>query len=133
MPIPWLTVLQSVPWAEVLANAPKVAEGAKKLWGSLRGQASAPEATPARPDARPQDKADELARLQTRVATIEAVMAELHEQMTASAELIKALAEQNTQLIKHAELSRRRIFWLSLACAVAGLMAVVSLAVALSR
>ena len=133
MPIPWLTVLQSVPWTDVLANAPKVAEGAKKLWGSLRGRASAPEATPARADARPQDKADELARLQARIAAIEAATAELHEQMTASAELIKALAEQNTQLIQRAELSRRRIFWLSLACALTGLMAVVSLAVALSR
>lgn len=133
MPIPWLTVLQSVPWADLIANAPKVADGAKKLWGSLRKRASAPEVTPARAEARPQDKADEIARLQTRLAAIEAVTAELQEQMAASAELIKALAEQNTQLIRHAELSRRWAFGLSVGCAVFGLMSVISLAFALSR
>ena len=35
MPIPWLTVLQSVPWSDVISNAPKVAGGAKKLWDSV--------------------------------------------------------------------------------------------------
>ena len=31
MAIPWLTVLQAVPWGDVIRNAPKVADGAKKL------------------------------------------------------------------------------------------------------
>jgi hypothetical protein len=32
MAIGWLSVLQLVPWGEVISNAPKVAESAKKLW-----------------------------------------------------------------------------------------------------
>ena len=31
MAIAWLTVLKMVPWGEVINNAPKVADGAKKL------------------------------------------------------------------------------------------------------
>ena len=32
MAIPWLTLLKVVPWSDVIANAPKVADGARKLW-----------------------------------------------------------------------------------------------------
>ena len=35
MAIGWLTILQSVPWTEVIKNAPKVAEGARKLWSAV--------------------------------------------------------------------------------------------------
>lgn len=31
----WLTVLKMVPWGDVIENAPKVAQGAKKLWSSV--------------------------------------------------------------------------------------------------
>ena len=34
MGISWMTVLAAVPWTEVIKNAPKVAEGARKLWSS---------------------------------------------------------------------------------------------------
>jgi hypothetical protein len=35
MAIPWLSVIKLVPWGEVISNAPKVAEGAKKLWSAV--------------------------------------------------------------------------------------------------
>ena len=41
MAIGWWTVLQSVPWAEVVSNAPKVAAGAKKLWNAVGRKPSA--------------------------------------------------------------------------------------------
>jgi len=40
MAIGWLTVLSHVPWTEVINNAPKVAEGAKKLWKSVSGKSA---------------------------------------------------------------------------------------------
>ena len=40
MPIPWLVVLQSVPWSEIIKNASKVAEGAKKLWSSVSNKSA---------------------------------------------------------------------------------------------
>lgn len=119
MAIPWLTVLQIVPWREVVNNAPKVAEGAKKLWSSIGRQPpiAVAEAPDMRATAGPDPHAT--AQLQTRLAAVEAALDDLHAQMLASSELIKALAEQNTQLVKRIEANRIRVFWL------AGLMIVI--------
>lgn len=103
MPISWMAVLQGVPWGEVIANAPKVAEAAKKLWTGVSGR---PGKTGDAESALPGDGANSPA---ARVATLEATVADLHAQMLASSELIQALAEQNTQLIARVELSRRRM------------------------
>ena len=47
MAIGWLTILKSVPWTEVIKNAPKVAEGARKLWNAVGRQRAAGEVTTA--------------------------------------------------------------------------------------
>ncbi|MFY9477441.1 MAG: hypothetical protein WAQ08_07230 [Aquabacterium sp.] len=118
MAISWLTVLQAVPWSDVIRNAPKVAEGASKLWDTVGRKVTskpAPASTSTQAPASP---------LETRVATLEATMADLHAQMMASSQLIKELAEQNTQLIRRAEINRVRTLWL------AGVVAVLGVAVA---
>ena len=45
MAIPWLSVLKMVPWSEVISNAPKVAEGAKKLWTAVSRKSHSAEST----------------------------------------------------------------------------------------
>lgn len=62
-----------------------------------------------------------------RLAQLEKTTAELHEQMVTSTALIKELAEQNTQLIKHIETNRVRTFWLAVLVTVVTLVALVSL------
>jgi uncharacterized coiled-coil protein SlyX len=118
MAIPWLVLLQSVPWTEVIKNAPKVADGARKLWGSI-GRRPANAAHDVSDDVSDDDSAlspdARLTRLQTRLAALEATTAALHEQMRASSEIIKALAEQNAQLVERIETNRRRVVWLSVA------------------
>jgi hypothetical protein len=106
MAISWLTVLQAVPWSDVIRNAPRVAEGAKKLWstvGRKRGRGSG--AVIAERSSDPD----------LRLAELEAAVTELHAQMQASAELIKELAEQNAQLVRRIESNRRRTIVLALA------------------
>lgn len=117
MAIPWLTVLQSVPWSDVISNAPKVAGGAKKLWDTV---ARKPGATPS--DA-PQG-GPEPASLADRVAALEGQVTELHRQMLASSEVIQALAEQNTQLIQRVEVHRRWVRRLAVALGGVALFAV---------
>ena len=119
MAIGWLTVLKMVPWGDVIDNAPKVAQGAKKLWSAV-GKKAAPDAAPASAPTMPgqgaltgQDAV--VAALQTQVAELQVSTAELHQQMVESSALIKSLAEQNTQLIARIELNRKR-FWLLAAC-----------------
>lgn len=127
MAIGWLTVLQAVPWSDVISNAPKVAEGAKKLWSTVSKKPAT--AAPAATDtgAAPPPPTQALAVLENRVATLEATAAQMHEQLVASSELIKALAEQNAQLVQRIEANRVRVTWLAgvaLLGAVTGLISV---------
>lgn len=109
MAIPWLTVLKTVPWSEVISNAPKVAEGAKKLWKAVAGKPAPAEAARAAPSATP---------LEARLRALEAARAESDRQMLASSELIQALAEQNAQLIRRIEGNRVHVLWLTAAVVV---------------
>ncbi len=131
MAIPWLVVLKAVPWDQVISNAPKVADGAKKLWNSVSGKPPAPPPAVARPDATLSDP-ESVATLQERLAALEISTDALHEQMLASSELIKTLADQNTQLVRRVEEHRVRLAWLSGIAAVFAIVAFISLAVALS-
>lgn len=98
MAISWMTVLAAVPWTEVIKNAPKVADGAKTLWNTVGRKEGKAGAVSAAPSGDPQ----------ARIAALEQSVAELHAQMQASAEIIKALAEQNSSLVQRCELNRRR-------------------------
>ncbi|WP_265948002.1 hypothetical protein [Dechloromonas sp. A34] len=121
MSIPWLTVLQSVPWSDVISNAPKVADGAKKLWNTIGRKSSAQdiETSPGNPGHSPETQT--LASLHAQIGAIEAAMADLHNQLLASSELIKALAEQNALLIAQAEAMRVRLRWMLAAMVAIGI------------
>lgn len=98
MAISWLTAFKAIPWGDVIAAAPKVAQGAKKLWGAVgrgdAGSAAAPGSLPA--DA------------EGRLRTLEAQIAGLQRENAASSELIKSLAEQNSRLVDAIEILRVR-------------------------
>ena len=129
----WSTLLQLVPWSDVISNAPQIADGAKKLWSTV---ARSPAATGEQADHQPLPSADPklvIAALQSRVDAMEVATTELHEQMRASAELIKTLAEQNTQLVQRIEVNRVRLTQLAVVTALIGLVAVTSLVLPLLR
>lgn len=130
MAISWLTVLQSVPWSEVISNAPKVADGAKKLWSTVSKKAAPPFApeTSVQPSLSPEAQA--IGALEERVFRAEAAVADLHGQMLASSELIKALAEQNAQLIRRIENHRVRVKWLTVAVAIVAAISISALGLA---
>lgn len=128
MPIGWLTVLQSVPWSEVIKNAPKVAEGAKKLWNAVAKNSPPQEASDPTAHAGAVQKTSSMSALESRVIALEASVSDLHGQMLASSELIQALADQNAQLIRRIETQRVRLLWMVAAVAA---VALVSLTTAL--
>ena len=101
MAAPWSVLFSAIPWSDVIAHAPTVAKGAKKLWQKVgkRPAADAPadvpmEAPGASPDAR-------LAALEARVAEFELRQAD-------SAELLAQLAAQNADLVRAVDELRRR-------------------------
>lgn len=130
MAIGWLAVLQAVPWGQVIDNAPQIVNGAKKLWGSVsRKPASEEMGEP--DDYVPSDPNEETEMLRQRLSSLEKSTAELHEQMVTSTALIKELAEQNAQLIKHIEANRVRTFRLAVLGITASIVAVASLVLVL--
>jgi len=108
MAIGWLSVLKMVPWGDVIESAPKVAQGAKKLWSSVGKKSTADTSTTVAPGV-PDGADPTLASLQTQVTQLQVSVAELHQQMLASSALIGSLAEQNTQLITRVEVNRKRV------------------------
>lgn len=124
MAISLLTVLKMVPWVDVISNAPKVAEGAKKLWNTVGKKP--PEVQGAASPA----QAPTLEGLQAQLTAAESALADLHEQMVASTELINALAEQNAQLVQRVEAHRVRVRWLTVATVLLGVAAATALALA---
>ncbi|WP_394787595.1 hypothetical protein [Rhodoferax sp.] len=111
MALGWFSLLKTVPWSDVIATAPVVAEGAKKLWKTV---AKKPAPTPPAPMPTVLTNGSEaIAQLQSRILALEASSALLTEQMRASTELIQALATQNTELVQRAEANRSRLQWVS--------------------
>jgi hypothetical protein len=108
MALGWLAVLKSVPWTEVVRNAPLVATGAKKLWdtvatkkGVFQPQADMPQEPPT------------LEGLQAQVANLQAMMTESQRRLGDSSALVAELAEQNSQLIARIEALRKCQIWLT--------------------
>lgn len=112
-----ISVLSNIPWGQVVENAPKVAEGAAKLWNAATRKKPDP-SLEANATASGDAAHSDSAVLKKQVVAMEAHILRLEEQMGASAELIKALAEQNTQLVLKIELNSARLFRLATATAV---------------
>jgi len=133
MAIGWLAVLLSVPWSDVVKNAPLVADSAKKLWNAVarKSPRSLNTASDAKTARSPETQA--IAALESRVSELETAAADLQNQMVASSELIKALADQNSQLVKGIEAMRIRVLWLAGAVLVVGMVAAASMLLILMR
>lgn len=120
MAIGWLTALQIIPWSDVINNAPKVVDGAKKLWGAVGRKSS-------RADAQASSAPKTIAGLEAQIVALETSVSDLHNQMLESTELIKSLTEQNAQLVQRIEKNRVHMLWLCAATAAALLAALIGL------
>lgn len=108
-----ITVLSNIPWAQVVDAAPKVAEGAGRLWEAMKtfrkSRAVPPDSARSSTSAQP----TEAERVQAQIAALEGSVQELKDQMLASAAVIKELADQNARLVQRIE--QARIHFLALA------------------
>ena len=127
MAIGWLTVLQSVPWSEVVRNAPKVAAGAKKLWGSVANKDGVDHAADLEEQSLQPPEHLTLGNLQSQIATLQSVAGELQHQLSESTRLITSLAEQNAQLIQRIEAMRKRTVRFGAALILVGVAAAAAL------
>jgi hypothetical protein len=123
----WVTALKLIPWKDVITHAPVVADGARKLWNSVGKKSEEGRRTGGTASPEPGPAALTEGGIEVRVGAMDRDLAELREQMVASSELIKQLAEQNTMLVQRIEANRIRVAWLTAATAVAGIVAVLAL------
>jgi hypothetical protein len=130
MAIGWLTVLQNVPWSDVVRNAPKVAAGAKKLWNNVANKSPAESATET-DDAGLASTPPSLEGLEQQVLALQAVTENLQQRLLESSDLMARLADQNEQLIQGIEALRRRLLWQRAGLLLVGLGAAVAIALAL--
>lgn len=124
MTLPWLAVLKSVPWSDVISNAPVVADAAQKLWKVVSRKA----ATPVRPQPVASQQAG--AATEMRLTALEAEIANLNNEMLETSKLLKELADQNALLIARVEANRKRLRWVMGTAIAAAAVALFSLAVA---
>lgn len=121
----WVTVLQMVPWGEVIKNAPKVADGAVKLWNSVSRKKLGDGTGSAGTDVVLPTDAATVERLEHQLHTTQSAMADLQGQVVQSAEVIKELAGQNAQLVTQIEANRKAVTLLGVALALTILAVVV--------
>lgn len=133
MSISLFSVLKMIPWSTVISNAPEIADGARKLWKAVASKAPGPDTPATNPQAAVSPEMPSLDILQTQLADAEAKIACLHQQMRESAELLKALADQNSQLVKRVAVDRIRVLWLTGFVAVLSLVTMITLTITLTR
>ena len=97
MAIPWFSVLQAVPWGQVIDNAPKVVDGAKRFWSSVSKRAGVNEfdIDAYEMEIGESDDTEAMTALRYRLLATERTLAELQKQMRESSSLITTLADQN--------------------------------------
>lgn len=119
MAIGWLTALKAIPWSDVVAAAPVIVKGAKRLYDAAQAgrtgtaTASAPEAPAGTPE--------------QRLQAVEAEIVALRADQAAAGEVLRSLAEQNVRLVGAVERLRVRtrvLMWTCVGLA-AGLVATI--------
>lgn len=128
MAIPWMVALQAVPWADLLKNAPKIADGAGRIWDSVASRKSNADTTASD---RPSTPALSMTSLAQRIGVAETSIEALNAQMASSLQVTAALAEQNAELVARLY-GLRQVIWILLgACIVFGLVGVSALVMVL--
>ncbi|MBS3916466.1 MAG: hypothetical protein KGZ31_02100 [Sulfuritalea sp.] len=109
MPIGWLTIFKAIPWSDVVAAAPTVVKGARKLVDAVRKRGGEGEAAG---EASVNDAGDPATRLRQMEARIE----QMETRQQSALALMESLAEQQEKLVAAVEVLRLRSRFLLLAC-----------------
>ncbi len=80
----WISAFKAIPWGDLIAAAPVVAQGTRRLWDTVRHR----EAPAAGPD------------LASRIRSLEAQVEELRNELASASGLLATLAEQNARLVE---------------------------------
>jgi hypothetical protein len=134
MAVAWLKVLKAVPWNDVIAAAPQVANGARKLWDTVGRKQGAPGAMGEEAIMPAQAMGDDgVALLAAHIEQQDVAIAQMHNQLREASKLITELADQNAQLIAKMEAARGRLQVVGVIAAAGLVVSFVSLVLVLAR
>ncbi|KAB2968349.1 hypothetical protein [Zoogloea sp.] len=119
MALPWSTLVKAIPWSDVIAKAPDLAQGARKLWQKAAGQSDAGE--------RPAEAGAPLAGTDARFASLDTRLTELATRQQEVTELLAALAAQNAELVSTTDTLRGQLRRLWIAVGLLGVLSAGSL------
>lgn len=134
MAVGWLKVLKAVPWSEVIAAAPQVANGARRLWDTVGRKPAAGGAMPEEAFAPAPGMGDDgVALMAARIEQQDVAIAQMHGQLRDASRLITELADQNAQLIAKMEAARGRLQVVGVIAAAGLVVSFISLVLVLAR
>ncbi len=102
MPINWIAAFKIIPWTDVIAAAPTVARTARDLW---RGMSKA---KPADTGPSPENAGGGTSTPEEELRALRAELTDTRAQLLSMSEVLRALAEQDEQLIAAIEVLRVR-------------------------
>lgn len=123
-----ISVLSNVPWGQVIEAAPKVVDGATRLWNSVAKKKVVEE-----PERSAIESKDPINELKQKIDSLQSSVDQLKNEMQDASALIKSLAEQNTALIHRAELNRQKLQRQTVALSFVSAILVFSVAYLLTR
>lgn len=118
----WLAPFNDIPWSRVLGMAPSLAERARKLWQRQPAQEEA--AAPATEEA--------VSAVEVRLHRIERRVAALQEEAVSSFEVVRAITEQHSDLVRAVDELLARTQTLLRVCVVLALGLVTAIALAVT-
>ena len=129
----WLRVLKSVPWSEVLAAAPQVANSARRLWDTVGRKGVTMPDTEFDETVAHMPLDEGIALIATQVERQDVAIAQLQGQVREASKLIAELADQNAQLVAKLQAARERLTLVGFTAAGAGVLAIIALSLVLAR
>jgi len=129
----WLRVLKSVPWGEVLAAAPQVANSARRLWDTVGRKGVTMPDTEFDETVAHMPLDEGIALIATQVERQDVAIAQLQGQVREASKLIAELADQNAQLVAKLQAARERLTLVGFTAAGAGVLAIIALSLVLAR
>ena len=102
MPINWIAAFKIIPWTDVIAAAPTVARTARDLWRGM-SKAKTADTVPS-----PENAGGGASTPEEELRALRAELTDTRGQLLSMSEVLRALAEQDEQLIAAIEVLRVR-------------------------
>ncbi|MEZ0231792.1 MAG: hypothetical protein ACAH12_03050 [Methylophilaceae bacterium] len=127
-----VTLLQVVPWVDLITNAPKIALKAKEFWNTVQNKPTIATRGVIENKSRFNLEAQRTFAFEARIDALETQLAEQHKDILTSAALLNELASQNAAQVQRINLYQTKLKHLGILTIVMSILAVTSFIIAIA-